>query len=108
MKNIHFNDLQSLLKLDESMNLHQEKWVKNIFKGEINTLEVAYLLKVTNNKRMAEYMFYDESIFSGTQPFNYSDLEVNSHNKSVRVSLSAQIINNVNILTPPSFLYQID
>ena len=48
-------------------------------------------------------MFYDESIFSGTQPFNYSDLEVNTHNKSVKVSLSNQIINNVNILTPPSF-----
>lgn len=52
-------------------------------------------------------MFYDESIFSGTQPFNYSDLEVTrlaaTHNKSVKVSLSNQIINNVNILTPPSF-----
>lgn len=98
---IHFKDLQDLLYKDSRKDLTQRKWFKSIFAGTISVLDVAYQLKVTNNKRMAEYMFYDEAIFSGTQPFNYSDLEVNSHNKSVRVSLSAQIINNVNILTSP-------
>ena len=72
MKNIHFNDLESLLRKDESMNLHQEKWIKNIFKGEINTLEVAYLLKVTNNKRKAHYT--PGGLFTNTEPYDYSEL----------------------------------
>lgn len=55
------------------MNLHQEKWVKNIFKGDINTLEVAYLLKVTNNKRKPLYTV--GSLFTNTEPYYYSELE---------------------------------
>lgn len=73
---IHFNDLQDLLYKDSRKDLTQRKWFKSIFDGTISVLDVAYQLKVTNNKRMPQYMFYAEPVFSGTVPFNYVDLEV--------------------------------
>ena len=50
---IHFKDLQDLLYKDSRKDLTQRKWFKSIFAGTISVLDVAYQLKVTNNKRMA-------------------------------------------------------
>jgi hypothetical protein len=72
LKDIHVSDLEKLLIKDSSLDFTQTKWNKNIFKGDISVSEVAYNLKATSNKRSP---IYYNSVYSGTEPYNYSDIE---------------------------------
>ena len=53
VKGLHLSDLEKLLVQDSTMDLNQEKWFKNLWDGKITISEMAYLLKVTTNKRKA-------------------------------------------------------
>lgn len=64
------------------MEFSKQKWLKKIFEGNITVSEIGYVLKITYHKREAIYMdIHDDlrkvthSIYSGTRPYNYSDLE---------------------------------
>lgn len=49
IKDLNFNDIENLLIKDSSMVFNQEKWFKNLIKGEITTKEIIYTLKATYN-----------------------------------------------------------
>ena len=69
--NINIQDLESLLIKDSSREFIQEKWFKNITKGEIPIDDIIYTLKVTSNKRKH---IYNNEIFSNTKPYNYDEI----------------------------------
>ena len=77
VKTLNINDLEALLIKDSSREFIQEKWFKNITKGEIPIDDIIYTLKVTSNKRKH---IYNNEIFSNTKPYNYD--EINSKLKS--------------------------
>ena len=49
--------LESLLELDLSIEIKQDKWLKKLGEGLINIKEQGYSLKVTSNKR---HLIYEE------------------------------------------------
>lgn len=75
LKDISFYDLEKLLIKDSSMEFNQEKWFKNVIKGNITTKELAYTLKATNIKRNAVYSNIDGTlIYTNTKPINYDEI----------------------------------
>jgi len=75
--NINITDLKSLLKQDSSKVFNQQKWFKNLVRGDISISDVLYNLKVTSNKRRCVYV---EGIFNSTEPFNYDELNNSKNN----------------------------
>ena len=55
LSDIHIQDLEDLLKIDNSRIFTQEKWIKNYQQGGISIKNVAYTLKITSNKRSPIY-----------------------------------------------------
>jgi DNA polymerase elongation subunit (family B) len=65
--NISFKELKSLLKLNASLELNQEKWFKSIELSNITIKDQVYTVKVTNNKR---HLMYDRNKkLYNTRPF---------------------------------------
>ena len=56
---------------DSSKDFIQSKWFKELFSGNIKVSEVAYKLKVTNNKRSP---IYQGDVFSNSKPYLYDDI----------------------------------
>jgi DNA polymerase type B, organellar and viral len=71
LSGLKYNDLSKLLKHNSSLEFTQEKWIKEIIKGNIQIDNVLYNLKVTANKRAPIYEF---GIYSNTRPYNYNDI----------------------------------
>jgi hypothetical protein len=63
--NVTVNYLESLLKLNETIELNQDKWFKHINESKINIESTVYTLKVTENKRQLVYV---NDVFSKTNP----------------------------------------
>jgi hypothetical protein len=63
---VTFKKLKSLLKKDSSLNLNQEKWFKNLAKGEITIIKQIYKLTATSNKRE---LIYKNKKLVGTKPY---------------------------------------
>ena len=61
-----------MLRSDASRYFSQEKWFRAFSTGEIAVRDVAYQLKVTDNKRQA---IYENGIFCATTPYHYSEIE---------------------------------
>jgi DNA polymerase type B, organellar and viral len=66
-KNITFNELKSLLKLNKKLELNHEKWFKSIVNSNIIIKNQIYTLKVTNNKR--NLMYNKANILFDSKPF---------------------------------------
>jgi len=66
-KKISFNEILSLLEVNESLNLSQEKWFRSIKQGNISIKETPYNLKVNNNKRL---WVIENNKYSYTIPYN--------------------------------------
>jgi hypothetical protein len=63
---ISFTELKSLLKLDSTMKLAQEKWYKNMVESKITIKNQLYTLRVTANKRL---LIHDSNgLLIGTKP----------------------------------------
>ena len=71
LKDLHVSDLEELLIKDSSREFNQEKWYKNLYEGNITSLDTVYNLKVTSNKREAIYV---NNVFEFTKPYNYKDI----------------------------------
>lgn len=71
LQGLHIQDLDALLSLDSMKEFTQEKWFKSVTAGTINVTDVAYSLKVTNNKRQGIYV---DNLFVDTIPYNYDDI----------------------------------
>jgi hypothetical protein len=75
-------DMTGLLTKESSKLFSQHKWYKDAFKARIEVAEVAYELKVTSNKRMAQYEQIiatggmEFSIYTHSTPLNYNDIEI--------------------------------
>lgn len=64
---ISFNNLEKLLNKNISVEISQEKWYKNIKKGNITIKDQIFTLSATENKRQ---LIYDENrILIATKPF---------------------------------------
>jgi hypothetical protein len=87
VKQTCINDLTKLLVSGTNKTFTQEKWFKSIFSGNIEVVDVAYQLKATSNKRDPQYTSIISpkgnklDIFTHSEPFNYSDLEVSNNDK---------------------------
>jgi hypothetical protein len=72
--NITVDNLEELLVKDNSLEVNQDKWYRNIAEGNISVKEQIYTLKVTGNKRK---LIYDKTlqgdnlvdIFVDTEPY---------------------------------------
>ena len=83
-KDVDIYTLESVLIKGSSVAFNQERWFKNLLKGQILVKDKAYHLKVTSNKREAIYREYYENgkyeniYFADTKPYYYEDIEVKS------------------------------
>ena len=81
VESLNITDFKKLLTLASSKVFEQNKWYKNLFKGDISVAEVAYELKATSNKRQACYHLntlpngYQFEIFTHTIPINYDSID---------------------------------
>ena len=67
---LSFNDLKSLLILNNKLNLKQDKWYKSLGDGIISIKDQIYTLKVTSNKR--NLLYNKDKILYNTFPFYIS------------------------------------
>nr|QWO71399.1 DNA polymerase [Lyophyllum semitale] len=74
-----FKDLLSLLKKNTKLTIPQDKWYKNISKGNIQIKEEVYNLRVTANKR--ELVYDEKNNFIDTKPFILQDGKIMNMNK---------------------------
>lgn len=72
LQGVHVQDLEALLIQDSSKAFTQDKWFKAIASGTIDIKDVAYTLKVTNNKREGIYI---DNIFEDTKPYSYNKFD---------------------------------
>jgi hypothetical protein len=63
---LSFSELKTLLKLNETLKLPQEKWYKNIEESSISIKNQVYTLKVTANKRLL--LHNEKGVLIGTKP----------------------------------------
>jgi hypothetical protein len=61
-----FSDLEDLLQKDASKVILQEKWHRNLAKGNISIKEELYTLSITENKR--ELVYNSENRLVATKP----------------------------------------
>lgn len=69
---ISFDELEPLLKKDQTLSFNQNKWYKNIGKGYISIKNEVYTLMLTHNKR--ELIFDKMNVFIDTRPFIFKRL----------------------------------
>lgn len=75
LNDVSFYTLEKLLIKNSSMEFNQEKWLKSIIEGDIKVKNLAYTLKVTNNKRNPIYTNNDGiEIFTNTEPVYYDEI----------------------------------
>lgn len=71
---IPYSNLKGLLKKDSKLEIEQDKWYRDISKGEINIKNEIYTLMVTDNKRK---LIYDQNnILVDTAPLFLKDGEI--------------------------------
>jgi hypothetical protein len=63
---ISFEELKPLLQTDSHLEIHQEKWYKNVSNGHINIKNEIYNLSITANKRTLIYN--SKNILYNTKP----------------------------------------
>ena len=64
---IDFNQMKSLLKINENIQLNQDKWYKSLSKGEILVKNSVYSLIATENKR--KFILDDNKNIINTKPY---------------------------------------
>ena len=81
--NITYSTLKDLLKENNNLELIHTKSYKHISKGNIELKTQLYSLEVTNSKRG---VFYEDSIFSNTKPYNISkDRFINNIKLNIKI-----------------------
>ena len=83
IKDKHYIDLEFLLRKDAILDIKQNKWYKDLFRGEISIEDTTYQLKLTHNKRKPIYQLQESTgyeYFVDTVPFRYDELEDHSNN----------------------------
>ena len=85
INSVDFKGMEILLFKDVTRNFNQEKWIKNLYSGEINVIQTAYQLAVTSNKRKP---IYERDIFTHTDPFNYNEITNSAGSEESSTSLS--------------------
>ena len=65
-----FNDFKSLLNIDSSIELNQDKWFKDISTGSIDIINQPYLLSPTDNKRK---FVVENGMIVDTLPYELKD-----------------------------------
>jgi hypothetical protein len=68
---ISFEDLESLLTKDSSLELNQDMWFKDIELGKITVKRQVYTLAVSENKR--ELVYDQNNVLIGTKPLVIND-----------------------------------
>ena len=68
---INFNELLDLLNKDSKLEINQEKWHRNISKGEININKEIYTLMITDNKR--KLVYDSNNNFIDTLPYIFTN-----------------------------------
>ena len=63
---VDFKILKTLLKKNRHLELNNEKWFRNVYKGNIEIKKQIYNLIITSNKRKIKYL---NNIFVGTEPY---------------------------------------
>jgi hypothetical protein len=69
--NFSFLDMKDLLQKDTFLEMRQEKWYKNMAKGNISIKEEIYTLSATENKR--EFVYDSNNKIVDTKPLIISD-----------------------------------
>ena len=64
---IDFNQMKSLLKINENIQLNQDKWYKSLSKGEISVKNSIYSLIATENKR--KFILDNNNNIISTKPY---------------------------------------
>lgn len=80
--NLNIDDMFALLRFGSEEGFRQDKRYKNLQEGTLSIKQVAYQLRITNNKRAPVYKTFDSlssKYFSDTKPYFYDDLNVVDH-----------------------------
>ena len=70
---INFETFVKLLLYNNYYEFEQDKFFKDLVKGNVSIFETTYNLKVTSNKRDT---LYNNNVFTATAPYNYDEIEV--------------------------------